>query len=111
MVSVAVPAVMPVMLIGLVEPKLKVGRYWAPAGLEVTTGEPAPFARQLLTENLLSQRTPEVHQWAVEKFRSFRSEGQFVPFGVGKDTIIFPGFDGGAEWGGAAVDPHTGILY
>ncbi len=73
--------------------------------------KPAPFARQLLTENLLSQRTPEVHQWALEKFRSFRSEGQFVPFSVGKDTVIFPGFDGGAEWGGAAADPETGILY
>jgi quinoprotein glucose dehydrogenase len=73
--------------------------------------KPAPFARQLLTENLLSERTPEVHQWAVEKFRSFRSEGQFVPFSVGKDTVIFPGFDGGAEWGGAAADPETGILY
>jgi quinoprotein glucose dehydrogenase len=72
---------------------------------------PAPFARQLLTENLLSARTPEVHQWAVQKFRGFRSEGQFVPFGVGKDTVIFPGFDGGAEWGGAAADPETGILY
>jgi quinoprotein glucose dehydrogenase len=73
--------------------------------------KPAPFARQLLTENLLSDRTPEVHQWALEKFRGFRSEGQFVPFGVGKDTVIFPGFDGGAEWGGAAADPDTGILY
>ena len=73
--------------------------------------KPAPFARQLLTENLLSARTPEVHQWALEKFRSFRSEGQFVPFSVGKDTVIFPGFDGGAEWGGAAADPETGILY
>ena len=73
--------------------------------------KPAPFARQRLTENLLSERTPEVHQWAVEKFRGFRSEGQFVPFGVGKDTVIFPGFDGGAEWGGAAADPETGILY
>jgi len=75
--------------------------------------KPAPFARQLLTENLLSERTPEVHQWALEKFRSFRSEGQFVPFSVGrdKDTVIFPGFDGGAEWGGAAADPQTGILY
>jgi quinoprotein glucose dehydrogenase len=52
-----------------------------------------------------------VHQWAVEKFRGFRSEGQFVPFSVGKDTVIFPGFDGGAEWGGAAADPETGILY
>jgi quinoprotein glucose dehydrogenase len=73
--------------------------------------KPAPYARQLLTENLLSERTPEVHQWALEKFRSFRSEGQFVPFSVGKDTVIFPGFDGGAEWGGAAADPGTGILY
>jgi len=73
--------------------------------------KPAPFARQLLTENLLTNRTPEAHQWAVDKFRTFRSQGQFVPFGVGKDTVIFPGFDGGAEWGGAAADPETGILY
>jgi quinoprotein glucose dehydrogenase len=73
--------------------------------------KPAPFSRQLLTENLLSERTPEVHAWALDKFRGFRSEGQFVPFSVGKDTVIFPGFDGGAEWGGAAADPETGILY
>ena len=72
---------------------------------------PAPFARQLLTEDLLTLRTPEAHQWALEKFKQFRSEGQFVPFSVGKDTVIFPGFDGGAEWGGPAVDAETGIIY
>jgi quinoprotein glucose dehydrogenase len=72
---------------------------------------PAPFARQLLTEDLLTSRTPEAHQWALEKFKTFRSEGQFVPFSVGKDTVIFPGFDGGAEWGGPAVDAETGIIY
>jgi quinoprotein glucose dehydrogenase len=72
---------------------------------------PAPFARQALTEELLTTRTPQMHQWAVEKFRKFRSEGQFVPFSVGKDTVVFPGFDGGAEWGGPAVDPETGIIY
>lgn len=73
--------------------------------------KPAPFARQLLTAGLLSERTPEIHQWALDKFKAFRSEGQFVPFTLGKDTVIFPGFDGGGEWGGAAVDPETGILY
>ena len=84
---------------------------------EVTASEqplptrPAPFARQNLSENLLTNRTPEVHQWALEKFRTIRSEGQFVPFSIGKDTVIFPGFDGGAEWGGPAVDPGTGIIY
>jgi quinoprotein glucose dehydrogenase len=73
--------------------------------------KPAPFARQKLTEDMLSNRTPEVHQWALEKFRGVRSDGQFVPFTVGKETVIFPGFDGGAEWGGSAYDPETGILY
>jgi quinoprotein glucose dehydrogenase len=73
--------------------------------------KPAPYARQLLTEDLLTNRTPEAHQWAVEQFRKFRSEGQFVPFSTDKDTVMFPGYDGGAEWGGSAVDPETGILY
>src|SRR6202158_5738054 len=72
---------------------------------------PAPFARQLLTEDLLTTRTPEVHQWALEKFKKFRSEGQFVSFGIGVDTGVFSGFDGGAEWGGPAVDAETGIIY
>lgn len=73
--------------------------------------KPAPYARQRLTEDMLTNRTPEAHQWALEQFRSFRSDGQFVPLSTDKNTIIFPGFDGGAEWGGPAFDPDTGILY
>ena len=73
--------------------------------------KPAPFSRQLLTADGLTNRTPEVHQWALDQFRKFRSEGQFVPFSLGKETIVFPGFDGGAEWGGSAFDEQTGILY
>jgi quinoprotein glucose dehydrogenase len=72
---------------------------------------PEPYARQLLTEDLLTDRTPEAHQWALEKFRTFRSEGQFVPLGTKQPTVIFPGFDGGAEWGGPAFDPQTGLMY
>ncbi len=81
------------------------------AGAQPLPMKPAPFSRQILTEEMLTNRTPEAHQWALEHFRKFRSEGQFVPFSVGKDTVIFPGFDGGAEWGGSAVDPQTAILY
>ncbi len=73
--------------------------------------KPAPYARQLLTADMLTNRTPEVHQWALERFRKVRSEGQFIPFRVDTDTVIFPGFDGGAEWGGPAVDPETAIIY
>lgn len=73
--------------------------------------KPAPYARQLLTEDMLTTRTPQAHQWALEQFKTFRNEGLFVPLMVGKETVIFPGFDGGAEWGGSAVDPNTGVLY
>lgn len=72
---------------------------------------PAPFARQLLTEDMLTDRTPEAHAWAVDHFRKIRSGGQFVPLTTDEETVIFPGFDGGAEWGGSAFDPETGILY
>jgi glucose dehydrogenase len=73
--------------------------------------KPAPYARQLLSEEMLTNRTPEVHRWALEQFRNARNEGQFVPLSLGKDTVIFPGFDGGAEWGGPAVDPDSATIY
>jgi quinoprotein glucose dehydrogenase len=41
--------------------------------------KPAPFARQLLTEDLLTTRTPAAHQWALAKFNAAISAGQFVP--------------------------------
>lgn len=73
--------------------------------------EPKPYARQFLTADMLTTRTPEAHAYALKQFKTFRSEGQFVPFSPDKQTIIFPGFDGGAEWGGPAVDPTTDVIY
>jgi quinoprotein glucose dehydrogenase len=73
--------------------------------------KPPPFARQSLTEDVLTKRTPDARQWALDRFRTLRGGGQFVPLSVGQDTVIFPGFDGGAEWGGSAFDPGTGLLY
>jgi quinoprotein glucose dehydrogenase len=72
---------------------------------------PPPFARQRLTADMLTTRTPEAHAWAVELFKTFRSDGLFVPLSLDKQTVVFPGFDGGGEWGGPAVDPHSGIIY
>ena len=45
-----------------------------------------------------------------DRFRQVTSEGQFIPIDT-LGTILFPGADGGAEWGGAAVDPRNGTLY
>ena len=72
---------------------------------------PLPFARQRLTEEMLTTRTPEAHAWAVEQFKTMRSDGQFVPLAVDKQTVVFPGFDGGGEWGGPAVDARSGVMY
>jgi glucose dehydrogenase len=73
---------------------------------------PEPYARQRLTEDMLTTRTPEAHAWAVKDFEDhIRSNGQFIPMSTDKDTAVFPGFDGGAEWGGPAIDPVHNILY
>jgi mono/diheme cytochrome c family protein len=72
---------------------------------------PEPYARQTLTEDMLTTRTAEAHAWAFNEFKTFRSGGQFLPLTLDKQTIVFPGFDGGAEWGGPAVDPTANVLY
>jgi len=72
---------------------------------------PEPYARQEVNENTLTTRTPAAHDWALKTLRTFRNGGQFFPFAVGQQTVIFPGFDGGAEWGGPAIDPVHGIIY
>jgi quinoprotein glucose dehydrogenase len=46
----------------------------------------------------------------LDQFVKLKPHAPFVPPST-LGTIIFPGFDGGAEWGGAAVDPEKAILY
>jgi quinoprotein glucose dehydrogenase len=73
---------------------------------------PKPYARQNLTEDVLTTRTPEAHAWAVQQLRDIQAGGQFLPFlSGGKQTAILPGFDGGAEWGGPAIDPVRNVIY
>jgi quinoprotein glucose dehydrogenase len=72
--------------------------------------KPAPFSRQVFSEDLVTDISPEAHKAILEKFRRLKRHEPFLPPSA-EGTIIFPGFDGGAEWGGAAVDPRRGILY
>jgi quinoprotein glucose dehydrogenase len=71
--------------------------------------KPAPFARQLFSADEITDISPESRQAVLDKFVTLRPHTPFMPPSR-EGTIIFPGFDGGAEWGGAAVDPR-GILY
>lgn len=71
---------------------------------------PEPFARLIFDTTQLSNRTPEIKKHLLGEFNKYRSAGEFQPLSF-QGNIIFPGFDGGGEWGGAAVDPETQVMY
>jgi quinoprotein glucose dehydrogenase len=71
--------------------------------------KPAPLSRQTLTDSDLTELSPEAHSFAEGRFRQMRRPyNKFLP----PDTAgtLLPGYSGGAEWGGNAVDPG-GVLY
>jgi quinoprotein glucose dehydrogenase len=72
--------------------------------------KPKPFARQLMTEADLTNYSAAGRDSILKKFRSMRYEGLFTPPDL-KGTLMLPGSRGGAEWGGAAYDPATSMLY
>jgi quinoprotein glucose dehydrogenase len=71
--------------------------------------KPEPFARQVFTEDEVTNRTPAAHEAVLRRLREARPHQPWDPPSE-RGTIVLPGFDGGAEWGGPAVDPN-GILY
>jgi len=72
--------------------------------------QPPPFSRQSFTVDDLS---PFLSPADRAKFRdailSARNEGLFTP-PAARGVIQMPGNNGGANWGGAAVDPAAGTL-
>ena len=85
--------------------------------------KPKPFAKQVLrTEDLYAPDQPAFVDdfidkdqninppTVLDKFKSVSSKGQFYPIDT-TGVVLYPGADGGAEWGGAAMDPRNGIMY
>lgn len=71
---------------------------------------PEPFARQRFNEEDVTNLSEETHEVMLQRYRQIAHNEMFVPPGK-KGSWIFPGFDGGGEWGGAAVDPESQVLY
>lgn len=71
---------------------------------------PEPFARQTFDEGDVTRLDPETHRVMLERYRQIAHKEMFHPPSK-EGNWIFPGFDGGGEWGGAAFDPQTQILY
>jgi quinoprotein glucose dehydrogenase len=71
---------------------------------------PEPFARQHFGPEDVTDINPETHKVMMEKYNKVKYNAMFTPPSKDGDWI-FPGFDGGGEWGGAAVDPESKIMY
>jgi quinoprotein glucose dehydrogenase len=72
---------------------------------------PPPFARQSFTEKDINPYLPEADKAKLrEMFKTARAEGIYTPPSL-QGTIMMPGHNGGANWGGTAVDPDRGLLY
>ncbi|HEY5565903.1 MAG TPA: PQQ-binding-like beta-propeller repeat protein [Gammaproteobacteria bacterium] len=72
---------------------------------------PAPFAVQSFTESDINPFLPEDEQEIMrERLRTSRNDGLFTPPSFA-GSISMPGHNGGANWGGSAVDPMNGELY
>jgi quinoprotein glucose dehydrogenase len=84
-------------------------------GEEAAASQPVPkappaFVRQVFTEADITTISPEATASVRERFRAARGGSTWTPPST-QGTIIFPGFDGGAEWGGSAYDERSGLFY
>jgi glucose dehydrogenase len=79
--------------------------------------KPAPFDRQGISEDQLIDFTPALHAEAVEIMNRYVHGTIFTPPSLkgGPDgklgTLYLPGWVGGANWTGAALDPETSVMY
>jgi quinoprotein glucose dehydrogenase len=71
---------------------------------------PAPISPQGVTLDDAFDLTPELEAQAREALKRYRLGPLYTPPSV-QGTLQRPGIIGGANWGGAAFDPDTGMLY
>lgn len=72
--------------------------------------KPPPLVRLSMHEADLTNITPESRASALEQFRKYKTGFLYTPASL-QGTITLPGHQGGVEWGGAAFDPATNVLY
>ena len=71
---------------------------------------PAPFEPNGVADDDLVDFTPEIKAEAREILKRYTAGPLYTPYGQ-KPTLTRPGWTGGANWPGVAVDPDTGVIY
>jgi quinoprotein glucose dehydrogenase len=82
----------------------------APSPTQPRPVRPPPYARQQMTADELTDVTPESRAYCQKLIEGAVFAPIFTPIGL-KPTVLFPGTNGGANWGGASFDPETHTLY
>jgi glucose dehydrogenase len=73
--------------------------------------KPPPFARQSMKLSEMTTVTPESRAECMEMIKDAVVEGRlYDPIGE-RPTVMFPGTNGGSNWGGGSFDPTTATLY
>jgi quinoprotein glucose dehydrogenase len=91
------------------------GEWYSPT--QPIPSKPPAFDQQGVTDKNLLDYTPELKAAAKKIVDEYNYGPVYTPPEVvgtekgKKGTILVPGTNGGADWGGAAFDPETGILY
>lgn len=87
------------------------GEWYAPT--QPIPSKPPPFDLQGVVAEDLIDFTPELRSEALQILDGFESGPLYTPptlQGQG-GLLILPGIVGGANWGGAGLDPESGVLY
>jgi quinoprotein glucose dehydrogenase len=72
--------------------------------------QPAPITPQGMSVDDVFDFTPELKAAALDELKKYRLGPLYTPPSV-EGTFMRPGVIGGANWGGGAFDPETGMLY
>jgi quinoprotein glucose dehydrogenase len=72
--------------------------------------KPPQLARSTWNSNEITKFTPEQQKYCENLFKDAKNDGPFAPVRM-TDTVVFPGPDGGFNWGGGSFDPKLGYYF
>jgi quinoprotein glucose dehydrogenase len=73
--------------------------------------KPKPFARQSMTKEEITKVTPESRAECLEMTKDAVIDGPLFRPITEELTVMFPGTNGGSNWGGGSFDPETHTFY
>ncbi|WP_439581171.1 pyrroloquinoline quinone-dependent dehydrogenase [Dyadobacter bucti] len=73
--------------------------------------KPGPFARQGFKEEYITDVTPELNKYFKDQIKNNGYQtGIYEPPNL-KGSVILPTAHGGSNWGGASLNPQTGVMF